>query len=53
VGNYNLTLSKDLNLLVKNDLVTFFHELTELGYPLHASNWNELKEIIDFGRGIR
>lgn len=44
------TFSRNLDLLVEDDLSTFFHELEGLGYQLPVSTEAELNEIIQFGK---
>jgi hypothetical protein len=44
--------SRNLNLLVEDDLLTFFYELTRAGYPLPVSNQADLKQVINFARGF-
>lgn len=44
------TFSRNINLLIKDDLSTFFHELTSSGYQLPVSSEDELKKLIRFGR---
>lgn len=48
--NDSITFSRNLNLLVEDDLSTFFQELARSGYPLPVASEDELKELIRFGR---
>jgi len=45
-----LTFSRNLNLTVEDDLLTFFQEGRSAGYPILVSNEDELKNLIHFGR---
>jgi len=46
----DLTFSRNLNLLIEDDLSTFFHELEKLAYQLPVTSEEELKKLIQFGR---
>jgi len=48
--NDNLTIPRNLNLLIDDDLSTLFQELTRLKYQLPVTSEDELKKLIQFGR---
>jgi hypothetical protein len=49
-SNNNISFSRNLNLLIKNDLTTFWQESKIAGYSLPVSTVKELLELIEFGR---
>jgi hypothetical protein len=51
--NNDMTLfSRNFDLLIEDDLSTFFQEIVRLGYPLPVTSEAELKKLILFGRGL-
>jgi len=48
--NDSITFSRNLNLLIEDDLSTFFQELARSSYLLPVTSEDELKKLIRFGR---
>lgn len=48
--NGSITFSRNLNLLIDDDLSTFFQELSGSSYLLPITSEDELKRVIRFGR---
>jgi len=48
--NCSITFSRNLNLLIEDDLSTFFQELARASYPLPVTTEDELNKLVHFGR---
>jgi len=52
VDNSTFSFSRNLNLLIEDDLSTFFQELARSGYLVPVTGEDELKKLVRFGRGF-
>jgi len=49
-SNNHINFSRNLNLLIESDLITFMQESESAGYSLPVSTEKEFRELIEFGR---